>query len=163
MQDSYRKKISIAALFLCCASVLNAQKTSNGINITDFRFVDTAGKFHTLQEFKGKYIYVDIWASWCYPCKKEYPILAAMIPKLDSSKVKVVSISIDHTPFRWIGALKGYNMKGYQWCEENDNFEKAFAIDRVPRFLLINPEGKIQKWNMTRPSNDSTLATLQSL
>lgn len=129
----------------------------------DFVFTDTAGREHTLAEYKGKYTYLDMWASWCYPCRKEYPFLEQMAAGLDSSKVKVVSVSIDITRFRWLGALGGYHMKGEQWLVKDTAFERAFEIDRIPRFILLDKEGKVMDYNTSRPSHEETAALLKNL
>ncbi|MFD2286679.1 redoxin domain-containing protein [Pedobacter petrophilus] len=139
-------------------------------DIYKYILIDTANKEHSLKEYKGKYIYLDIWASWCYPCRKEYPLLEAMIAKLDTSKVKVISISIDHQSkgmtgpsWRWMGALKGYSMKGTQWCVTDTTMEKDYKIDQIPRFILLNPDGTVKEMNTTRPSNPETLGKLNKL
>ncbi|WP_158223379.1 TlpA disulfide reductase family protein [Mucilaginibacter sp. MD40] len=152
-------------LALCGTSVLKAQSiaSSQQLAVADHIFIDSANRQHSLREFKGKYVYLDIWASWCYPCRKEYPLLEAMAGKLDTTKIKVIGISLDKTSWRWKGALTGVGMKGTQWCVTDTLFEHQLQINSIPRFILIDPAGKVQVRDMTRPSNPATLKTLQNL
>lgn len=169
--------MKIRTFFMSCllvvgALILKAQQSTqtSDADIYHYSFIDTANRKHSLKEFQGRYVYLDVWASWCGPCKKEYPFLEAMISKLDTAKVKVVSLSIDHQlknipipSWRWIGALNGYNMKGTQWCVTDTVFEHALNIDRVPRFILLNPDGSVNVMDCSRPSDPATLAKLNNL
>ncbi|BAV07539.1 thioredoxin family protein [Filimonas lacunae] len=129
-----------------------------------YRFEDSTGNAHTLKEYAGKYVYLDIWASWCYPCRKEYPFLKELMGKVDANTVKVLSVSIDRTKFRWIGALQGYQMtEGTQWVVTDTTFERAFDIDRIPRFILLDKQGKVLQYSMSRPSHAETLEYLNKL
>ena len=139
---------------------INAEKYYSKLKPYKYSFVDTAGKMHTLKEFKGKYIYLDVWASWCYPCTKEYPELVKMKRQLDINRIQVVNLSIDNGDFRWKGALSFWGMSGNLWRVTDTTFEHDFYVYRIPRFILINKKGKIIKFEMTRPSNPETLLFL---
>lgn len=129
-----------------------------------YKFADTAGVQHSLQEFEGKYIYLDIWASWCYPCRKEYPFLKELEHVVDPRKIEVVSISIDEQEYRWKGGMNGYGMNGgVQWWASDTMFVKTFRIDRIPRFILLDKKGNIMQFSMTRPSNEQTITFLKKL
>lgn len=135
-----------------------------GLQPYAYAFTDTAGNTHSLKEFAGRYTYIDMWASWCYPCRKEYPLLRKLAGEIDTTKVQVVSISIDVTPWRWRGAMDGYHMQeGTHWLVKDTAFAKAFEIDRIPRFILLDKAGKVLNYNATRPSNEATLQLLKDL
>lgn len=134
------------------------------LNACQYQFADTAGVHHTLQEFKGKYVYLDIWASWCYPCRKEYPSLKELEHAVNKKKVEVVSISIDQHEYRWKGGMNGYGItEGIQWWASDTTFVNDFRIDRIPRFILLDKKGKVMQFSMTRPSNEQTIQFLKNL
>lgn len=163
-------RLSFLLVFSVTTGVLKAQivrKDSvayvKALVPTKYMFLDTAGRAHSLKEFEGKYTYIDMWASWCYPCHKEYPFLEKMAGEIDTTKVQVVSISVDVTKFRWLGALGGYHMKGTQWVVTDTTFSKDFDIDRIPRMILLDKKGKVLEYSMTRPSHEETLQYLNKL
>ena len=163
-------KLYTLLCFSFATSLLHAQTRPDSIAYVkslkpyQYSFVDTSGKTHSLEEFKGKYTYIDLWASWCYPCRKEYPHLQKMISAIDTSKIQVVSISIDSTPWRWTGAMMGFNMAGgTQWLVKDTTFGRDFDIDRIPRMILLDKQGQVLNYSMTRPSNEATLKFLNEL
>jgi thiol-disulfide isomerase/thioredoxin len=129
-----------------------------------YTFTDTAGVHHSLKEFGGKYVYLDLWASWCYPCRKEYPSLRELAKAVDPRKIAVVSISIDQQEYRWKGGMMGYGInEGIQWWAPDTVFTTAFHVDRIPRFILLDKKGKVMQFSMTRPSNEETIKFLKNL
>ena len=135
-----------------------------GDRCPEFVFKDAEGKEHTLAEFKGKYVFIDVWASWCYPCRKEYPHLVELEKKMEGKNIVFVGISCDHIEWRWTGALEMGKMGGVQWWIAGDEaFLKAFQADRIPRFILIDPKGRVKRLEMTRPSNPETEKNLKRL
>lgn len=134
------------------------------LKAASYEFADTSGKVHRLSEFEGKYVYLDIWASWCNPCRKEYPFLKKLSETVNPDKVQVVSISIDSQRWRWIGGMIGYGMShGVQWLATDTLFSKDFDVDRIPRFILFDKKGKVMNYTMTRPSDEKTIALLNDL
>lgn len=135
-----------------------------GLQPYAWTFMDTAGHLHSLSEFAGKYTYIDMWASWCYPCRKEYPFLRKLAGETDTARIQVVSISIDVTPWRWRGAMEGFHMQeGTHWIVKDTAFAKAFEIDRIPRFILLDKKGQVLEYNAGRPSHEATLQLLKDL
>lgn len=61
-----------------------------------FTFEDMEGQSRSLDEFKGKYVFIDVWASWCYPCRKEYPYLQELEKKFEGQNVVFDGHSSDH-------------------------------------------------------------------
>lgn len=129
-----------------------------------FEFQDTTGHTVTLQHFKGKYVIIDIWASWCYPCKKEYPTLKALAEKYKDKDVVFVSISCDSEKQRWVNELFWGKMTGEQWWIADDSkFMKAFRITRIPRLILLDKEGKVLNLNLPKPSAEEFEEIVNSL
>ena len=129
-----------------------------------FTFEDMEGHSRSLDEFKGKYVFIDVWASWCYPCRKEYPYLQELEKKFEGQNVVFVGISSDHVVWRWKGAVENGKMSGEQWWVGNDtSFITAFRVDRIPRFILLDRKGRVLRLEMTRPSDPRTETMLRQL
>lgn len=129
-----------------------------------FTFEDMEGQSRSLDEFKGKYVFIDVWASWCYPCRKEYPYLQELEKKFEEQNVVFLGISSDHVVWRWKGAVENGKMSGEQWWVGNDtSFITAFRVDRIPRFILLDRKGRVLRLEMTRPSDPRTETMLRQL
>ncbi len=110
------------------------------------RLSDTSGKFVNLSDFRGKYVLLDFWASWCKPCRENNSVLKELYEKYTSAKIDIVSISGDTKRKEWKKAIDNEKMnwknvsdlKGYQ-----GPVFTQYVIDAVPTYILINPEGKI--------------------
>lgn len=129
----------------------------------EFAMKDTTGASVTLTTFQGKYVYIDVWASWCYPCRMEVPHLQQLEKDLEGKNIVFVGVSVDIRDWRWIGMILGAHMNGIQWRVLNKDFEEAFNVKTIPRFILLDPEGKILEPDMTRPSNPKTKEFLLDL
>lgn len=121
----------------------------------------------SLSDLKGKYTYIDVWATWCRPCLGEIPSLKKLEKEL-GDKINFVSISIDkkdkHEAWKQMVATK--ELKGYQLFADHNwdsKFVQDFGIDGIPRFILIDPEGNVLKPDAPRPSNPKTKELLTSL
>lgn len=133
-----------------------------GDRCPNFVFRDTDGQERSLKEFKGKYVFIDVWASWCYPCRKEYPYLEELIGKFEGKNIVFVGISCDNMEWKWRG--QALSMAGSQWWLAGDeSFVKAFRADRIPRFILLDRKGRVLQLEMTRPSKPETVETLSKL
>lgn len=122
----------------------------------DWSFPDINGKTFSLSQFKGKYVYIDVWASWCGPCKKEIPLLKTLKEKFANKNIEIIGISVDENRADWVNAINTYTMTGTQlyaggWENELCKF---FKITGIPRFILLDKEGKIINSNADRPSGD---------
>ena len=126
--------------------------------------VDINGKSWTLADFRGKYIYIDMWATWCAPCRREMPYLKALEEKFHDAQIVFLGLSTDSDKAKWEAMVKEGGLTGVQlYLGSQSSFQKAYQIDGSPRFILIDKEGKIVNNNMSRPSEDSTAATLEAL
>ena len=112
----------------------------------------------SLNKFMGTYVYLDIWATWCAPCKAEIPYLKALENEFQDKNIAFVSISVDKSDAHelWKEMVKKEDLRGVQLFADN-NFESefivAYGINAIPRFILIDPEGKIVEADAPRPSN----------
>lgn len=141
------------------------KKMANGKEkCPSFKFKDINGKEVALEDFKGKYVYIDCWATWCGPCKAELPALGKLEEKYKGRNIAFVSISSDKDKAAWEKMVKLDNLGGIQLNTDRDNsFHSAMKISSIPRFMLVDPEGYFVSDNATRPSNSQTEILFDSL
>lgn len=127
-----------------------------GMLSPNFSFIDLENKIHTLNDFKGKYTYIDIWATWCKPCIADYPKMEKLFETY-GKKINIVSIAYLDTKNNWKNFLNQNNPKWKQLFSDNNNqdFFKKYNITGVPRYILLDKNGKILFSNAPPPSNIS--------
>jgi len=140
----------------------------NGMQSPSFNYRNYKGNKTKLESFKGKYVYIDIWATWCGPCVREIPFLQKVEERYHDKNIVFVSISIDKQAdfSKWEKMVKEKNLGGVQLIADNDwnsDFAKSFAVTSIPRFILIDPSGKVVKAAAERPSNPELLKELDNL
>lgn len=146
----------------------NYVQFSENKSAPDFAYKNVNNAIVTLKELSGNYVYIDVWATWCAPCKAEIPHLQKTAGLFKDKKIKFVSISVDKPADqkRWVDYVKKNNLEGIQLITENafdSDFIKKFNINSIPRFILISPAGKIISPNALRPSNPELTAMLNQL
>lgn len=145
----------------------NALLLAPGIDAPKIEFEDLSGKIHNLSEFRGKALYIDLWASWCGPCCEEIPYLAKFVESLGKdAPVTCISISIDDNRQDWESKLKevGSSWPQYLATEAGQaSISGKYFVSGIPRFLLIDADGKIASVNAPRPSSSDLLEELLSL
>ncbi len=139
------------------------RKLSAGALSPDFNCTDLSGKKVTLSDFKGKYVYIDIWATWCGPCQREIPHLQKLEERYHGKAIYFVSISCDTNRKAWENRVRA-GLKGIQLhFATGDTFMNKYMIKGIPRFILLDKEGKIISADMSRPSDPKTIAKLDEL
>ena len=129
-----------------------------------FKYLDINGKEVSLADLAGKYVYIDTWATWCGPCRGELPHLKTLEEKYGKKNIYFVSISCDRDKAAWEKMVKEDKLGGIQLHNGGDNtFMDAYMITGIPRFILLDKEGKIINAKMTRPSNPETAKTFDAL
>lgn len=123
-----------------------------GAPLPDITFRDQEDCSHKLTEFKGKYLYIDIWASWCGPCCAEVPHFQKLEKETKNDKVVFVSISLDEKKKNWLEKIKQLNMSGNLWIVEDGRFADMLNIQGIPHFLLYGKDGNLIEYNAIRPS-----------
>ena len=135
------------------------------------------GKKVSLKDLKGKNIYMDIWATWCGPCKAEIPALKQLEEDYKGKNVAFVSISVDEgrgypnnsaeaAKKGWKEMIKDKDMKGIQLIADNawnSDFIKAFKVRSIPRFIIIDKNGIVVDADAPRPSSSKIRAELDKL
>lgn len=133
-----------------------------------FDYPDINGKNVSLDDFRGKYVYVDVWATWCGPCKREIPFLKELDDQYKGKDLAIVSLSIDklENKEKWQKMIKDQNLQGIQILADKDwnsDFVTSYNITGIPRFILIDPEGNIYDADAPRPSDPRLKELLSSL
>ena len=133
-----------------------------------FAYKDVNGKEYKFSDFKGKYLYIDVWATWCAPCKKEIPYINKLEKEFHGKDIQFVSISMDkrNDYDKWKKFVKDEELTGVQLISESDfntRIVKDYKINTIPRFLLFDKEGKIVDAKALRPSNPKLKIQLEKL
>ncbi|MEL6863745.1 MAG: TlpA disulfide reductase family protein [Bacteroidota bacterium] len=124
-----------------------------------FDYENYKGGNSTLADYKGKYVYIDVWATWCGPCRREIPSLKEKEAQYHDANVEFVSISIDEQKAydKWRKMVEDKELGGSQLIADNawqSDFVQNYKINGIPRFILVDPEGKIVSADAPRPSSD---------
>lgn len=127
-----------------------------------------AGGTTSLSELAGKYVYVDVWATWCGPCKAEIPSLKKVEEAYKGKNIEFVSISVDEDKDKeaWKTMIKEKEMGGVQLFSDKNwesDFVQAYRIKGIPRFILIGPDGNIVSPDAPRPSDEKLITLFDSL
>lgn len=113
------------------------------------------GKELALSDFKGKYVFIDFWASWCAPCRREIPYLKeALAYSENSDNLVVLSYSIDNDMEAWTGCIEGSELVHKNWVHIstlkgwNSEGIKLFGVNGVPFTALVDPDGNVVQFNL---------------
>lgn len=129
-----------------------------------FKGVDINGKEMTLRDFRGKYVYIDIWATWCGPCQKELPFLKKVEQKYKGRNIVFVGLSVDADKSKWEARVRSGALSGTQlYIGKGTKFQSDYRISGIPRFILLDPNGRIVNPDMARPSSDDIVKILDSM
>jgi thiol-disulfide isomerase/thioredoxin len=132
-----------------------------------FEYADIQGTMVSLKEFKGKNVYIDVWATWCGPCRQEQPFLEELqVLYKDNPNIVFTSISIDEDKAAWEKMVTEKELKGVHLIADNawsSGIVKDYLIKGIPRFMIIDADGNILNVNAPRPSSDELKEVLQGL
>jgi len=139
-----------------------------GVQGYEFTYKDINGKDVSFSDFKGKYVYIDAWATWCAPCKKEIPYLKQLEKDFHGKNIVFLSISMDKQKdkAKWEAFVKEKKLGGVQLITDNafdTRIARDYKIKTIPRFLLFDTEGKIIDADAKRPSNPALKQQLKKL
>ncbi|MCF6213419.1 MAG: TlpA family protein disulfide reductase [Flavobacteriaceae bacterium] len=143
----------IDAIYLALKKLSKGHPSPLFVNYENYK-----GGTTSLKDLEGKFVYVDVWATWCGPCKAEIPFLKKIEEAYHGKNIAFVSISVDTDKAHeaWRKMVKEKNMGGIQLFSDknwNSKFVTDYMIKGIPRFILIDPDGNIISSNAPRPSS----------
>ena len=143
---------------------------------TFVNYENFAGGNTSLSDLKGKYVYMDIWATWCGPCIREIPSLKKVEKQFEGKNIVFISVSVDEgrgykgdaaAAYQgWKKMITEKELGGMQLLADNgfrSQFIQDYKINGIPRFILVDPEGNIFNADAPRPSNPQLIELFNQL
>ena len=121
-----------------------------------FSFKDTYGAIITHNSFKGKVLYIDVWATWCKPCLKGFKSFNELQDKYSEAEIAFMGVSIDESERLWKNTLMKESPKGTQVLAENGAASQIISdynIARFPHYILIDQNGQLIAANAPKPDS----------
>lgn len=132
-------------LLLACCVILAA----NTATAAEFSFKDMSGKSHTLAGYKGKWVLVNFWATWCPPCLEEIPDLIALHDQHKDKDLVVIGIAMEYSSSALVGEFaRRYRISYPVVLGNRDIAAQIGAVEGLPTTYLYNPEGKVVAYNV---------------
>ncbi len=108
----------------------------------------------SLASLKGSYVAIDVWATWCGPCKKQSPLFEKMAEKYKEYPIKFLALSIDENRNAWNSYIASNTSQILQWrANDMRKMDSLYGIDAIPRFMLIDPQGRFVNAQLPMPDN----------
>ncbi len=140
------------------ANMAQTAKIANGNKAPDFAFPDVNGKKWSPKDFKGKYLIVDFWASWCGPCRQEIPHLKEVYKKYQSKGLEILAVSVDAKEADWKKAMAEEKMAWPQInAKESKPVMASYLFSGIPYLVVVDKEGNIIEKNLRGESLDKKL------
>lgn len=141
-----------------CQEWRSSKHNPEGKNLVYFDFEDYRGNRVTPMQFKGKYLLIDIWATWCGPCKYQIPYLKKLSQELEGQDIAFLSISVDKQKDKdkWKEMLKEFGLEEHGVISSdafNHNLFQNYGVNSIPRFILVDPKGKVVMSKARRPTD----------
>ena len=121
----------------------------------DFSYPNSSSEMISLSSFRGRLVYVDVWATWCGPCIAEIPSLERLQKDYENMDIVFLSVSVDTDKEAWEKMLTEDQLGGVQlWADGWSQITKSYAIFGIPRFMLVDKSGELIAVDAPRPSSN---------
>ncbi len=174
--DAYRQFKKLMEPFLLNDDLKNKvrqyemviRKFETGAPAYNFKGKDAAGNWHQLSDYEGSIVYVDVWATWCGPCKSQLPYLMNLEEKYRNQPITFLSISVDKPADfnKWKAFVEEKEMKGVQLMAEkgfDSDLVDVYGITGIPRFMLFDAKGNVVSIDAQPPSHPDIEQVLDNL
>lgn len=141
-------------------AVPEGTEVDQGTQAPDFSGLNPKGETVALSQFKGKYVLVDFWASWCGPCRQENPNVVQAFNQFKNKNFTILGVSLDTDKQKWMDAIEGDKLYWYHISELKgwaSAIARTYQVNGIPANFLIDPNGKIIASNLRGPALSSKL------
>lgn len=132
-------------------------KGTAGTVAADFTYPDRNGKMVSLSDFRGKVVVVDVWATWCGPCRQQLPYLVKLEEEMEGKEVVFIGVSTDEKKDyqKWLEVLDEEGLKGVQLFADGweNKIVNDYKITGIPRFMVFDKKGNVVTTKAPRPSS----------
>lgn len=118
-------------------------KTAHGATAPLFSLPDAEGKTVALNNYLGKYVLIDFWASWCHPCRASFPAIAELYNKYKSKGLVVIGVSLDRSEHAWHKALAEEKTPWVMLHDAKGIVANDYAVKTIPLLVLLDRQGKV--------------------
>lgn len=160
--------LAISILLLTTAGLYGQSSASLKTEIKDLNETQYSGQsFQSiLDSYKGKVVYLDFWASWCGPCKREMPYSQKLQEEFKGKDVVFVYMSVDRNAQSWLNMIKQLHITGQHYRANSavqQQLHEQFNVRSIPRYVLIDKKGKVISANAIRPSSSAIVDDINKL
>ncbi|RYY85783.1 MAG: redoxin domain-containing protein [Chitinophagaceae bacterium] len=143
--------------------LLQLNSLMRGRQAPNFAAEATNNNRFTLDQFRGRYVVLDVWATWCGPCRQESPFFEDLAEKYTDERLAFVALSVDEDRMAWLreARFKSARVLQLHVADALESFMKPYGVQTIPRFILIDPQGRIVNAFMPAPSDAEFASILQ--
>ena len=139
-------------------------RTKIGNPAPKFTLVSSLGDTYSLDDYKGKVIYLDLWASWCGPCRAEMPSFKILHERYkNDNRIAFLSIAVHDGINEWRKALEEDKPEWTQLLDKDGIVWKSYVANTIPKFILIDKQGNIVNFDAPRPSSGEEIEKLLNI
>lgn len=140
----------------------NLRYTLPGADCPPIPLIKSSGDTLSLNDYKGKYLLIDLWASWCVPCIKMMPHLQALEKAYADENIVFVALSIDSDRLKWLNKINELHLEGHQLLDQKGEFARLLNVTGIPHYMLYDPQGKLIHYKTATPDSQQLKELLDS-